>query len=166
VTMQISLLAIAECLVLIGGANAVPVALKRILSNRYSKPVDGGLVLRDGRRLLGPSKTWRGVAFAILVPACLSPLMGLSWRAGALVGATAMAGDCMASFLKRRLGLAVSSMALVLDQVPESLLPAISMRAYAQLSAIDILMVVLIFFVGELALSRVFFRFGLRERPY
>jgi CDP-2,3-bis-(O-geranylgeranyl)-sn-glycerol synthase len=91
--MQISLLAIAECLVLIGGANAVPVALKRILSNRYSKPVDGGLVLRDGRRLLGPSKTWRGVAFAILVPACLSPLMGLSWRAGALVGATAMAGD-------------------------------------------------------------------------
>ena len=40
------------------------------------------------------------------------------------------------------------------------LLPAISMRAYAQLTAIDILMVVLIFFffVGELALSRVFFR--------
>ena len=92
--------------------------------------------------------------------------MGLPWRAGALVGATAMAGDCMASFLKRRLGLAVSSMALGLDQIPESLLPAISMRAYAQLAAIDILMVVLIFFVGELALSRVFFRLGLRERPY
>ena len=65
----------------------------------------------------------------------------------------------MASFLKRRLGLAVSSMALGLDQVPELLLPAISMRTYAQLTAIDILMVVLFFFfVGELALSRVFFR--------
>ena len=72
----------------------------------------------------------------------------------------------MASFLKRRLGLTVSSMALGLDQVPESLLPAIWMRAYAQLTATDILMVVLIFFVGELALSRVFFRLGLRERPY
>jgi CDP-2,3-bis-(O-geranylgeranyl)-sn-glycerol synthase len=57
-------------------------------------------------------------------------------------------------------------MALGLDQVPESLLPAISMRAYTQLSATDILIVVLIFFVGELALSRVFFRLGLRERPY
>jgi CDP-2,3-bis-(O-geranylgeranyl)-sn-glycerol synthase len=77
-----------------------------------------------------------------------------------------MAGDCIASFLKRRLGFAASSMALGLDQVPESLLPAISMRAHAQLSALDILMVVLIFFVGELALSRLFFRLGLRERPY
>jgi CDP-2,3-bis-(O-geranylgeranyl)-sn-glycerol synthase len=134
--------------------------------DRYSAPVDGGLVLCDGRRLLGPSKTWRGVAFAILGPACLSPLIGLSWRAGALVGLTAMAGDCIASFLKRRLGLAASSMALGLDQIPESLLPAISMRAYAQLSALDIFMVVLIFFVGELALSRVLFRLGLRERPY
>ncbi len=57
-------------------------------------------------------------------------------------------------------------MALGLDQVPESLLPAISMRAHAQLTAIDILMVVLIFFAGEIALSRVFFRLGLRERPY
>ena len=164
--MQIFLSAIAESITLIGAANAAPVVLKRLLSDRYSTPVDGGLVLRDGRRLLGPSKTWRGVAFAIFVPACLSLLMGLPWRAGALVGATAMAGDCMASFLKRRLGLAVSSMALGLDQIPESLLPAISMRAYGQLTAIDILMVVLIFFVGELALSRVFFRLGLRERPY
>ena len=164
--MQISLSAIAESVTLIGAANAAPVALKRLLSDRYSTPVDGGLVLRDGRRLLGPSKTWRGVAFAILLPACLSPLTGFSWRAGALVGSTAMAGDCIASFLKRRLGLAASSMALGLDQIPESLLPAISMRAYAQLSGIDIFMVVLIFFVVELALSRVFFHLGLRERTY
>jgi CDP-2,3-bis-(O-geranylgeranyl)-sn-glycerol synthase len=70
------------------------------------------------------------------------------------------------SFVKRRLGLPASSMALGLDQIPESLLPAISMRTYAQLSTIDILLVILIFFVGELALSRVFFRLGLREQPY
>jgi CDP-diglyceride synthetase len=164
--MQISLLAIAESLALIGAANAAPVALKRLLSNRYSKPVDGGLLMRDGRQLLGPSKTWPGVAIGILAPACLSPLMNLPSRAGALVGASAMAGDCLASFLKRRLGLGVSSMALGLDQIPESLLPAISMRAYVQLTTIDVLMVVLIFFFAELALSRVFFRLGLRERPY
>ena len=164
--MQISLSEIAASVILIATANAAPVALKLLLLNRYSRPIDGGLVLRDGNRLLGPSKTWRGVAIAILVPACLSSLMGLSWRAGALVGATAMAGDCMASFLKRRLGFAASSMALGLDQIPESLLPAILIRAYAQVTAIDIFMVVFIFFVGELVLSRVFFRLGLRERPY
>ena len=83
-----------------------------------------------------------------------------------MVGASAMAGDFMGSFVKRRLGLAVSSMALGLDQVPESLLPAISMRAYVHLTTIDIVMVVLIFFLGELASSRVLFRLGLRERPY
>jgi len=92
--------------------------------------------------------------------------MGLPWRAGVLAGAAAMTGDCLASFVKRRIGLAASSMALGLDQIPESLLPAMSMRAYARLSAIDIILVVLVFFVGELALSRVFFRLGLRERPY
>ncbi len=165
-TMQISFLAIAESVVLIGAANAAPVALKRLLSHRCSMPVDGGLLMRDGRRLLGPSKTWRGVAIGILAPACLSPLMNLPWGAGALVGASAMAGDCTASFLKRRLSLAVSTMALGLDQIPESLLPAISMRAYVPLTAVDIVMVVLIFFFGELASSRVLFRLGLRERPY
>jgi CDP-archaeol synthase len=164
--MQGSLLAIGESVALIGAANAAPVVLKWFLADRYSQPVDGGLVLRDGRRLLGPSKTWRGIAIGILGPACLSPLMGLPWRAGVLAGAAAMTGDCLASFVKRRIGLAASSMALGLDQIPESLLPAMSMRAYARLSAIDIILVVLVFFVGELALSRVFFRLGLRERPY
>ena len=164
--MQISFLAIAESVALTGVANAGPVALKRLLSHRCSMPVDGGLLMRDGRRLLGPSKTWRGVAIGILAPAYLSLLMNLPSGAGALVGASAMAGDCMTSFLKRRLGLAVSTMALGLDQIPESLLPAISMRAYVHLTALDIVMVVLIFFLGELASSRVLFRLGLRERPY
>ena len=117
--MPVSFSAIAESLALIGAANAAPVALKRVLSDRYSTPVDGGLVLRDGHRLLGSSKTWRGVAIGIFVPSCLSPLLGIPWRAGALVGVAAMAGDCMASFVKRRLGLAASSMALGLDQIPE-----------------------------------------------
>ena len=164
--MQLSVSAIAESIVLISAANAAPLALKRLLSDRYSSPIDGGVVLRDGGRLLGPSKTWRGVAIGILVPACLSPLMDLSWRAGALAGVAAMAGDCMSSFVKRRLGLASSSMAFGLDQIPESILPAISLRAYIPLSLIDIFAIVLIFLVGELALSYVFFRLGLREQPY
>ena len=164
--MQTSFPAIAESLILVGAANAAPVALKRLLSNRCSQPIDGGLRICDGRRLLGSSKTWRGVLIGILAPACLSPLMNMPWRAGALAGASAMAGDCLASFLKRRFGFGVSSMALGLDQIPESLLPAISMRAYVPLGAIDIAIVVLLFFFGELALSRVFFRLGLRERFY
>jgi CDP-2,3-bis-(O-geranylgeranyl)-sn-glycerol synthase len=82
------------------------------------------------------------------------------------VGAAAMAGDCLSSFVKRRLGLKSSDMALGLDQIPEALFPAISMRAYGQLSFADIGVIVLIFCIATLALSPLLFRLGLRDRPY
>ena len=164
--MQLAPVEIAKTLILISAANMAPAGLKLILNKRYSAPIDGGLVLRDGRRLLGPSKTWRGLAIGALFPAGLSPLIGLSWLAGMSAGVAAMVGDCISSFAKRRLGFESSDMALGLDQIPEALLPAISMRAYLQLSPVDICAIVLIFCVGELALSPVLFRLGLRERPY
>ena len=164
--MQLAFLAIAQSLVLTSAANMGPAGLKLVLSDRYSAPIDGGWILRDGRPLLGPSKTWRGLAIGVLFPACVSPLIGLPWLAGALAGAAAMAGDCTSSFIKRRLSFEPSGMALGLDQVPEALLPAMALRAYVPLGTVDIAASVLFFFVGALALSRVFFRFGLRERPY
>jgi hypothetical protein len=44
--------------------------------------------------------------------------MILRWRLRALIAASAMAGDCLSSFIKRRLGLERSSMTLGLDQYP------------------------------------------------
>jgi hypothetical protein len=63
-------------------------------------------------------------------------------------------------------GLEPSSMMLGLDQVPESLFPAIACSAYLPLGPLDIALIVLVFFVGELAMSRLFFAVGLRDRPY
>ena len=77
-----------------------------------------------------------------------------------------MSGDCLSSFAKRRLGFESSGMAFGLDQIPEALLPAISIRAYLPLSAVDVSAIVLLFCVGAIVSSRVLFRFGLRERPY
>ena len=71
----------------------------------------------------------------------------------------------MSSFVKRRLGLASSSMAFALDQIPESILPAISLRAYIPLGLIDIVAIVLIFLVGELALSYVFSAWACANSP-
>jgi CDP-2,3-bis-(O-geranylgeranyl)-sn-glycerol synthase len=164
--MQAALLPITQSLILIGAANIAPVGLKLFLSDRYSAPIDCGLAWRDGRPFLGPSKTWRGLVIGILLPACLSPLIGLPWLVGALAGTAAMGGDCLSSFAKRRLGFESSDMAFGLDQIPEALLPAISIRVYLPLSAVDVSAIVLIFCVGALASSRVLFRFGLRERPY
>jgi CDP-2,3-bis-(O-geranylgeranyl)-sn-glycerol synthase len=164
--MQFAFLAIAKSLILISAANIAPAALKLVLNNHYSSPIDGGAAWRDGRRFLGPSKTWRGLIIGVLFPACLSPLVGVSWPTGISVGAAAMAGGCLSSFVKRRLGLKSSDLALGLDQIPEALLPAISMRAYVQLSIVDIGLIVLIFCIATLALSPLLFRLGLRDRPY
>ena len=64
-------------------------------------------------------------------------LMGLPWHMGALAAASAMAGDCLSSFIKRRFGLEPSSMTLGLDQVPELLFPAVACSAYLPLGPLD-----------------------------
>jgi len=68
--------------------------------------------------------------------------------------------------LKRRLGLPPSSRAIGLDQIPESLFPLLACYSALSLSVIDIAAGCAIFFVGELLLSRLFFRLRLRDRPY
>ena len=81
------------------------------------RPIDGGRVLRDGYRVLGNGKTWRGFAAGVLaglaigavqiavqnlslpVPLPLqTPLTVFALAVGALLG------DMVKSFFKRRLG--------------------------------------------------------------
>ena len=88
-------------------------------------------------------------------------LIGLPWQAGTLTAICAMAGDCISSFVKRRLGLKPSSIALGLDQVPEALFPAVACAAYLPLGPIDVFAIVFVFTIGHLAISRL-----VRERPY
>ena len=68
-----------------------------------------------------------------------------------------MVGDLFSSFTKRRMKLAPGSMALGLDQIPESLLPAIACRWFLPITVLDIIFVTALFFVGELAVSRVLY---------
>ena len=164
--MQLHPLEILQSLILISAANGAPVIAKRIFGDRYTLPIDGGLVFADGNPLLGNSKTWRGLLAAIFSTVCAAALLGLPAQAGILAGACAMAGDCFSSFFKRRLQLKPSSMAIGLDQIPESLFPAILCSFYLNLGYLDILAVVLIFFVGEIFLSWIFFAVGLRDEPY
>lgn len=42
-------------------ANMSPVFAAKLVP-RWSAPIDGGRLARDGKRLLGPGKTWRGLA--------------------------------------------------------------------------------------------------------
>lgn len=153
-------------LCLVAVANGAPVLVQRVLGARWAWPIDGGLRFIDGRPLFGRSKTARGVALSVLATTIAAPLLNLPIELGALVGMLAMAGDLISSFIKRRLGLAPSRQAIGLDQIPESLLPMLGCRSLLPLDFDEIALGTVIFLLGELALSRLFYRLKLRERPY
>jgi CDP-2,3-bis-(O-geranylgeranyl)-sn-glycerol synthase len=158
--------AILQSLALLALANSTPLFAKKIFGNRFAQPLDGGLAFFDGRPLFGRSKTVRGLLASLLATTAGALLIGLPPAIGAIAAATAMAGDLFSSFLKRRLGMAPSSQALGLDQVPESLLPLLACRSSLSLDVADIALAVAIFFVGELVLSRLLYKAHLRDEPY
>lgn len=155
-----------ELLILLAVANGTPVFAKRMLGQRLAWPLDGGSSFLDGRPLFGASKTVRGVLLAILAATVCAVLLDLAWTVGALAGGGAMVGDLLSSFAKRRMKLRASSRCVLVDQVPESLLPALLCRDALGLGAWDVLAVTLVFFLGEILLSRVLYRLHLRDQPY
>jgi transposase len=84
----------------------------------------------------------------MLATSICAALMGLGWQVGTLISTFAMAGDLLSSFVKRRLHLASSSMAIGLDHIPESLFPLLAIRSLLPLSTLDIVAGVTIFVVG------------------
>lgn len=157
---------IFKLLILLAVANGVPVIAKRIFGNRLSCALDGGARFIDGRPLFGASKTWRGLLLSIVVTTAVPPLLDLDFASGLLVGTGAMTGDLLSSFTKRRLGIEPSGRATGLDQIPESFLPALMCWRHLSLSVADVVVLVAVFFVGEICLSRLLFRMHLRDRPY
>ena len=147
-------------------ANGTPVIAGYLLQQRMDCPLDGGVKAFDGRPLLGPSKTVRGILSAVVVTAIAASVLGLSWQSGAAFGALAMCGDLISSFSKRRLGMPSSSKALGLDQIPESLLPLWAFRESLGLSWAGVTVMVAAFFVLELLLSRILFKLHVRKQPY
>lgn len=153
-------------IVLLTLANGSPVVAKKLFGSRLAFALDGGILLLDGRPIFGASKTIRGIVASIVVTAVGGILLGLGYELGALMAMVAMAGDLFSSFLKRRMNMPPSSQALGLDQVPESLLPLLACQESLGLSYADIFAVVLMFFVGELAISRVLYILRIRDQPY
>lgn len=155
-----------ELFLLIVAANGAPILLEDLLGGRFAWPLDGGLRLADGRRLLGHSATLRGAIGAVIATAGLAWLLGHSFAAGALIGGLAILGDALSSFVKRRIGLEPGDQALGLDQVPESLLPLLAVADAYGLGWADIALLVATFTLFDLAASRVLYRLHLRKQPH
>ncbi|MCU7921876.1 MAG: CDP-archaeol synthase [Candidatus Thiodiazotropha sp. (ex Dulcina madagascariensis)] len=155
-----------KLLLLLVAANGAPILARHLFGDRFDLPLDGGHRTPKGRYLLGPSKTIRGLIAAILATSAIAPLLGIDWKSGAMIGALAMLGDLLASFVKRRLKMPPSSQAIGLDQVPESLLPLLYCALVLDLDWWSVLFLVLTFVVVVSLLSRLLFLLGIRRRPY
>ena len=162
--MQLHL--ILKFVLLLAIANGTPVIAEKLLGRFLSYPLDAGKTFIDGRPLLGSSKTIRGIVVAVLATSACAPALGIAWTTGLLVGLAAMVGDLASSFTKRRIGRPPSSMALGLDQIPKSVLPALACRGLLALTAADVIAIVVLFSVGELILSRLLFKMHIRKEPY
>lgn len=113
--------------VIVGGVLTSVVSSYQLFS-RLDKPLDGGMVFKDGRRLFGPSKTYRGALSYIILTALCMAIWGLiknvepynmfytyhqntllyDLGVGALLGAAWVAGELPNSFMKRRLSIGQS----------------------------------------------------------
>ena len=155
-----------KLLLLLLAANGSPIIAKRLFGKRLSYPVDGGLIFPEGRPLLGRSKTVRGILAGVAVTSLIAPLLGFSWATGALFGLLSLSGDALSSFIKRRLNIQPSGKAFGLDQIPEALLPLWILHDTLGLDVWSVLILLILFTICELLLSRVMFRVGIRDRPY
>ena len=103
-------------------ANATPVVAVKLLGRAHA--LDFGLVMPDGRRLLGDGKTLEGLASGVAIGTATGLALSLAFPflfrellEVLLLCLGAMAGDILGAFVKRRLGLRKGAPAPVLDQL-------------------------------------------------
>lgn len=155
-----------KLLLLIIIANGAPIFIRVLFNDGFSLAIDFGQKLPDNKRVFGDSKTWRGLIAALIITGAAALLLGYSVETGFLIALYAVSGDLVSSFIKRRLSMPPSSMAPLLDQVPESLLPAIMLRQQFTLDIFSVIQLVLIFVIIELLLSHILYKWGVRNKPY
>lgn len=153
-------------LILVIIANSVPVLANDIFGDKWAWPLDCGLHLPDGHPLLGKAKTFRGVFLSLIITPASALLLQLDLASGMLIGIGAMVGDLLSSFCKRRLQMVPSSKALLLDQIPESLIPMLLMVWSKDLDWIIAVCISLVFMFLEMIASPLLYKLHLRDRPY
>ncbi|MBR9871157.1 MAG: CDP-archaeol synthase [Gammaproteobacteria bacterium] len=155
-----------ELFVLLVMANGVPVVVARLFQHHGDWPVDAGLTWGDGRPLLGPSKTWRGLASGTLAGSLFSIWFELGWFFGAFFGALSLLGDLLSSFIKRRVGMGSSARAVWLDQLPEAVLPMFMAWLWFPLPLWEAAAIAVLFALSNMLFSPLLYRLGIRKQPH
>jgi CDP-2,3-bis-(O-geranylgeranyl)-sn-glycerol synthase len=135
-------------------SNTAPWAAGLLLGKTWSAPMDMGLVLPDGERLLGSHKTWRGLVVGSVACSLAACLTGFSLISGAGFGAASLLGDALSSCAKRRMRLRPGQNVPGLDQLPEALLPLCLFGSSLHLGLVDIAVVAVTFTTLNLLFER------------
>ncbi len=154
---------IIEALALLVAANASPLLVAKLLDPHFRTPIDAKLIFRDGKPLLGQSKTWRGLIAAILGTTLMAFVLGYTWWIGSLVGALAMLGDSCSSFTKRRLGYVCSHPVYGLDEIPEALFPTLALSFYLELNVLQLIIIVALFVTLSFCMMPLLLFLGLKK---
>ncbi len=155
-----------KLLTMLLASNGAPILAARLLGSRASIPVDFNKRLGDGNAIFGESKTWRGICAALLTACILAELFDFGLTFGLLFGCNVMLGDLISSFIKRRRGLMPSDRSIGLDQLPESLLPALYSCFSMELVWWWAVILSLAFMLLQLLVSKPLFLLNIRKRPY
>ncbi|RLA53707.1 MAG: CDP-archaeol synthase [Gammaproteobacteria bacterium] len=155
-----------KLLVMLLATNGAPVLLARVFQSHGAQPLDLGRQLYDGRPILGSSKTWRGLAAALVTSSVLSMLFGYGTWFGLIFGVLVMTGDLISSFIKRRIGLAPSDQCMGLDQLPESFIPSVYAVGALGVDWWWAVLLALAFMLLGILISRPLFWLNIRNRPY
>jgi hypothetical protein len=150
-----SWLALIDSMLLLIVANLMPWALGRTCGSWWAAPLDCGMTLRDGRRLLGSHKTWRGLGAAIVGCAITAGMLRLHWWLGVEFACLSMLGDALSSAWKRRRGREPGEDDPGLDQLPEALAPLVALRGPLALGWKEIVLVTAVFAILNLISLRV-----------
>jgi len=146
--------------------NGIPVVLHLCLGDRFSRPIDGGVLLTDGYPLFGSSKTWRGLLFGSIGAAIIAILFGFSLGFAIAFAVLSLLGDLLSSFIKRRMKLVPGSRSIGLDQIPEALLPLIAGVYWLDYGLTTIVIVTLSFCILNILSSPVLALFAIRKHPH
>ena len=136
-------------------ANTAAWATGHVFGRDSTAPLDFGITLRDGTRLLGSHKTWRGLIGAAVACAIVTEHFQLGPLRGAAFGALSLLGDAGSSFVKRRLQLSAGAEVPGLDQLPEALMPLLILQRPLGLGLIECLVIAVAFTVLDIAATRI-----------
>lgn len=156
-------------------ANGSPVVIYKMLHGKTT-PIDLGIIMKDGRRVLGDGKSIEGFFGGItagFITGFIINTFIILYRNPLeyfLLSIGAMMGDLMGSFIKRRLGLERGAPAPIMDQLGFIIVALLLVWAIMGLPRwIDVNIIMIIFVITlilHITTNFLAYLIGMKDKPY